>query len=217
MRRHISISLVLSLVGVCLATAQQLLTSPIPLSAVVEYQVAAIDAQRDFQPLLDDRPYAIVAKFCTTEPDAAGLVTCRVSPEPDFFTAANATPFPHRLDGQIMVGPQVSQKASAVRILPPLPPAPLACPWVDPRDGVLRPKPVGDDSIWGWNVLPTDPLTKIPTQAGMRATYQRELQLRAWGLAYRIYGTDSGDGKIPQFTDGKFRILIYAPCLGPAQ
>jgi hypothetical protein len=187
-----------------------LVSNPVPLSSRVVYDVSdETQLKADPVVVVDARETVAIAKFCSELANVNGQqkATCEASPSTVFFDLVNAPPFPHMVDVLLRNSFGSSQLASRVSLNPPQPPARTECPWVNPA-GVLTPKPIGSDDIRGWNVInPSDP-------ASLRATFEREKQLRAWGLAYRIYGTDDGS-KI--FKDGKQRIYIYAPCVGPPQ
>ena len=96
--------------------------------------------------------------------------------------------------------------AVTVAVVTPPAPALVACPYVNPQ-GVLTPKPIGDDSVRGWNVLDATNLVDV------QKTYARRKQLESWGLDYQVLAVT--DGKSAEFNfDGIPRIYIYAPCTG---
>lgn len=218
MRRNPTIAVLLAgflLAAAAQAQAQQLVTSPVPLSAHVLYEVPDTTAA-DATPILyvDDAPFLVLSKICTVDQTPR---TCDVVPEPVFFTVINRAPFPHRLDAAVQNASGTSVKASQVRVTPPQPPAPTMCMWVT-LQGVLTPKPIGNDDVRGWNPIDTsDP-------ASVRAFYARNKQLRAWGLDATVLAMDDGvhvalgaDGKPVHPITGKPWAYIYAPCVGPPQ
>lgn len=189
----------------------------IPLTAKLEYDVTT-DQQRLAHPILfvDGLEFRALEYSC----GATVPTSCIAVPEPLLIDAANKAPFPHVLDVALEDANGRSARSGQLRIIPPPPPPATACPWVSPS-GMLTPKPVfpnpGYDDVRGWNVLEAvkDAGGILrPTAAGAAAQYAREKQLRAWGMDYRVLATDDGT-KV--FRDGKLRVYIYAPCIGPPQ
>jgi hypothetical protein len=206
------IAIVVGLLGSPAFAQGVLITSTIPLSTKVQYDVENA-TQRAAIPILfvDERPFEALSYVCTDVFPGS----CVAVPEPAMIEAVNALPLPHTVDVALRNENGTSFRASHIRLAPPLPPAATACAWVSPS-GVLSPKPIkpnpGYDDIRGWNEIPSmlDALgRRVPTAAGAAATYARELELRAWGLAYRVQATEVRNNKI--------WIYIYAPCLGPPQ
>ena len=214
-------SLVLVMLGAGLlwpstGAAQELVTSPVPLSAHVLYTAASqLEAMATPRLYVDDVPFQVLDKVCGQE---AVNPQCVVTPEPAFFTAINTPPFPHRLDADVTVtGGGTSVRASQVHVTPPQPPAPTSCAYVD-LAGVAKPKAIGNDDVRGWNPIDTTDLVAV------RAFYARLKQLRAWGLDAAPLVIDDGlhvalgaDGKPVHAVTGKPWAYIYAPCIGPPQ
>jgi hypothetical protein len=198
-----------------LAAAQELVSSPVPLSAKVQYSVATqADTKLTPRVFVDDTPFAVIAKVCG--PEEANPI-CVVTPEPAFFVAMNTPPFPHRLDADLGNGTATSPRASEIRVTPPQPPAPTHCAYVD-LAGVAKPKPIGNDDVRGWNPIDTTNIVAV------REFYARLKQLRAWGLDASPLVIDDGlhvavgaDGKPVHPVTGKPWAFIYAPCVGPPQ
>lgn len=118
-------------------------------------------------------------------------------------------------------GAQVSPPSNVVRLFVPtpvVPPAPTSCAYVNPQ-GVLTPKPIGNDDVRGWNPIDTQDL------ASVRAFYTRFKQLRKeFGLDAVILASDDGvnvarraDGTPVHPITGKPWSFLYAPCVGVGQ
>jgi hypothetical protein len=95
--------------------------------------------------------------------------------------------------------------SDAITVAVVLPPAPVpepepvlqSCPYTSPQ-GESSTKPIGDDSVRGWNLVDFDAIEDV------RRHYGRMNQLKAWGFDPQVLAID------PILK----RVYIYAPCTG---
>lgn len=176
--------------------------SPIPSTMRVYYEVqssADLSANLTLYVNESNTPYATSNTQCGTD------LKCIATPVAEFFTAVNAAGFPKNITASLR-----NSEGESARSLPATvegqqePPPPVTgCNYVSPQ-GVQSVRPIGDNTIHGYNPMDLNPQTNPNAVAARQAHADRMKLLRSWG--FRI---DS-----EQYVPSEHRMLIFTTCVG---